>query len=806
MKLNLNTIDHSSRAALALPPHQCSAARPKLNKISSALCAISAISLLMSGVTSAQQAATPANAAAAKPDATAVLEQIVVTGQKRAELLKDVPLAVSAYTGANLQSLNITSTTDLTFVSPSLSFSQSANVRGEGFQIRGVGTSIFSDAVEQSVGFVVDGVALARSGQASGDLLDVAIIEVLRGPQGMLFGKNASAGLVSITTKRPLFGVNTAEANASFATGNERKLQVIGNIGLGETTALRLAYGSTLANGYVRNIVRNEDLNNRDSQTFRAKLLVAPTSNLEISVIADAAVSRTRCCAWTARSAPATSTFGFLNAAAGIVPSATNLQNAAGGRFFQNGDTDGISAEITYDIAWATFTSLTAYRTWKTTDNNDPDILPINVLDRNSGSSDLVQRSQELRLTSPSGGKIEWVSGLYFSDQTNRTNNDQAGTLGQMLPLGVLLGTAINTVVTNKSTALFGQGSLKITDRVKLIAGARYTNERLALELNQNRSVGAAAGIPGRFIGGVNGSVEKNNVSWRLTGQFDMTRDDMVYATAARGFKGAGVNTLNLPSPIFEVVQPEIPTTIELGLRSTLFGGTTQFNAAAFKTEFKDFQAQVYDQNVFPGRFRVTNAGRLDTKGFEMDFVSRPIKALTISGGAAIIDSTYGDFKNIACYTGQTILPFGTARTSPRDCIRSAATAGATATTEGTGNQLTAAPRTTFNFTAKYETPVMNNTGFVQMNYFWRDKVSYSAAGDPNLVQDAYGVLGASIGIGAKDGRWQISLFGKNLADKKYVGNLISQPLLNAPGVYSQFTSPDARRIVGISVSLKLGK
>jgi len=729
------------------------------------------------------------------------VQQIVVTAQKRVELLKDVPTAVSAYGGGQLEALGINNATDLRFISPSITFSQSANVRGEGFQVRGVGTAIFSDAVEQSVGFVVDGVVLARSGQASGDLLDVDRVEVLRGPQGMLFGKNASAGLVSVTTKRPRLDQTTFEGRLSYANPlNEVKSQLVGNLPLGSTAALRLAYGSTKAGGYVRNINRNENLNNRDEQLFKAKLLWIPADGLDVYLIADSGRKRTLCCAWTARSAPVGTTFATLNAAAGIVPGPGNETVAAGAPFFQNSDTSGLSGEVNYDLGWATLTSLTAAREWKSIDNNDPDLVPNNILDRNSGSSELRQNTQELRLTSPGAQTVEWVAGLYWFDQKNVSRSDQAGTLGAGANI---LGTVLDTTTKNTSSALFGQAGWKLGGGFKLIGGARYTKEKVALDFLQSRSPTAVASIPGRYVGAIVGEVEKSNISWRVTGQFDVSPEHMVYATAARGFKGPGINTLGVSSNTLEVIQPEIPTTVELGARSSLMGGMLNVSGALFKTKFDQFQAQVFDQNVTPGRFRVTNAGRLDTQGLELEATARPTRDLTLSASAAYIDAKYGDFKNIACYTGQPILPFGTPRTSDRDCIRTSATG--TAVTNGTGNPLTASPKFSYNLSARQGFAFAGFKAFAQANWAWRDTASYSAAGDPNLVGDAYGLLGASVGVGAPNGSWQLSLWGKNLGDKRFTSNLISQPVLNAPGVYSQFTSPDARRTVGLTLNVKLG-
>jgi iron complex outermembrane receptor protein len=771
-----------------------------------ALFASAAVVGLLTSASAFAQAAAPAAevAATSSEEASNVASgDIIVTAQKREERLRDVPLAVSAYTGAALQSQQITTATDLRLISPSLNFTPSANARGEGFAIRGVGTAIFSDTVEQSVGVVVDGVVLGRSGQATGDLLDLERVEILRGPQGMLFGKNASAGLISITTRRPQLGATTLDLNASYATLDEIKISAIGNLPLGETAALRVAVGRQSADGTIYNKVRDEDLNNRNEINGRAKFLWEPNDRLSLFLSGDAQRRRSRCCAWTARSAPLATPFGSANAAIGILPSVGNRINGAGARFFQNVDAYGGSGQIDYDLGFATLTSITAYRHWKNTDNNDPDILPANILDINTGTSRLNQFSEELRITSPAG-PIEYVAGLFYYRQRNVTASNQTGTLGAVPPPS-LLGTTLDTNTKNVSKAVFGQITLRPLDRLKLIAGARYTDEQIDLLLTQAQAPGTIATIPGRFTGTINGSTGADNVSYRLTAQFDVTPSLMVYGTHARGFKGPGINTLGVTTSITEVVAPEIPTTWEIGSRGAWLNNRIQLNLAFFKTDYKNFQAQVFDQGVTPGRFRVTNAGKLDTKGIEAELSVRPVTDLTLSANAAYIDAKYADFQNIACYTGQPILPFGTARTSDRQCIRVSAAPGATAVTNGTGNRLTNTPELTYSFFGRYDQPIGELKAFVQANYQWREKVSFSAAGDPNLVQDSFGLLNGSVGVGDDDGRWTATLFVKNLFDKFYATNIISQPVLNAPGVYSQFFSPDSRRLIGVSLGVKLG-
>jgi iron complex outermembrane recepter protein len=170
----------------------------------------------------------------------------------------------------------------------------------------------------------------------------------------------------------------------------------------------------------------------------------------------------------------------------------------------------------------------------------------------------------------------------------------------------------------------------------------------------------------------------------------------------------------------------------------------------------------------------------------------------------AYIESTYTDFKNIACYPAQPILPFGTVRTSPRQCIREFSATGS-AVTQGTGNDLPNSPKLTYNLAANYTRPIGTLLGTASINYFWRDKVSYSDAGDPGASQGSYGLLGASVGIGASDDRWRVSLFGKNLTDQKFVDRVIGQPVLGGVGIYSQFVSPEAEQIVGVTLDVKFG-
>ena len=724
---------------------------------------------------------------------------IIVTAQKREERLQDVPIAITAVTGVALEKQGINDPRDLRYVAPSLTYANSASTRGEGFRVRGVGTVVFSDALEQSVGTTLDGVPLSRTGQAVADLVDIDHVEILKGPQGMLFGKNASAGVVSIVTRKPTF-TDTLDAFVSYGTYNEIKANATGNLALSEDLALRISYSRTNMDGFVRNIERNEDLNGRDSQAVKAKLLFEPTDKFSIYLIGDWAKSRQLCCAWTARSAPLSTVFGAATAASGIAPGPDNLEIAADQPFFQNSDTWGGSIEMDLDAGWTRLTSLTAYRTYNESDANDPDLLPINYLNINSGTNDVRQFSHEFRLTSPTGGHLEWVGGIFYYDWQTIGHFEQSGKFA--LPLPFNLGSSIDSTTRNEGAALFGQVSYRFLNNLKVILGGRYTDETAHMDFHQYVSPGAIAGIPGRFIGDVIGSVRATNFSGRATLQYDLAPDIMTYVTVARGYKGPGFDTLGVVSSVPTVVRPEIPTSYEIGLHTQFLNHKATFNVDGFITNFRDFQASVFDTSAIPARFLVKNAGLLKTRGIEATFQAEPIPGLTFSMQASYIDAYFADFENLACYPGQPVLPIGTPRASPRDCIQ---ISPSQAVTYADGLPLPDSPKFTYTLLGGYRHEFGDFELDGQVNWFWRGKVNYDATGNPAVQGPAYGLLGANIGFGPENGKWRLSLFGRNLLDKQFVNVIFVQPVLNAPGVTVQLPSPDSRRRIGVSLEFKLG-
>lgn len=744
----------------------------------------------------------PASAKVSSKKDVRDLQGVTVTAEKRVERLQDVPVAVTAISADQLDTLHINSPMALRYVAPSLNFQDSVNARGEGFAIRGVGTAVFSDTVEQSVGVVVDGVPLANPGQALADLIDVDQVEVLRGPQGMLFGKNASAGVISITTKAPEFA-NTLQTGISYASKDEVKANVIGNLKLNDTMAFRIAYSQTSRDGIIDNIYRHELLNGRDSKGVRTQLLWDPTSNWTVNLFADWNKSNQRCCAWTVRTAPATSLFGQLNEALGITPGPENLKMASAGPFYMNADNWGTSLKLEYDGDWATFTSISAYRLSKTSDNNSPAIIPINFLYINSGQNRLDQASQEFRLTSPSDGKFDWLVGTFMSHINNHGITDIAGNFGQTHPgTNVYYGSITDGTTTNKSAAVYGQMSYKLTDKLKWIFGSRYTSESVDYAGTKYTQPTSVVGFPGQFIGPVSGHASANNLSGRVALQYSFDNDLMVYASVARGYKGPGINTQGITSSNLTTLKPEISTSYEIGLRSQFLDRRVTLNVTGFETNFRNFQASIFDVNLVPAQFIFSNAGMLRTRGVEADFQARSQSGLTFNASATYANSTYANFRNITCYPGQTVLPLGTPRTSPRQCILITPTQSVT---YGDGNPLSNAPKLTYTATVGYGHTFGEYRIDSSLNWFWRSRVSFDPAGNPLMTQGAYGLLNANIGIGPDNGKWQLSFFARNILNKYFVGRVTTQGVYGGPGITVQWPSADAERSVGVALDVNFG-
>jgi len=709
---------------------------------------------------------------------------IIITAQKRPEKVHDVPLAVTVVSREALELANVTAATDIKRLATSLQYAENTSVRGTSFQIRGVGTQSFSNGLEQSVGTVVDGVVMTRNGMGNGDMLDVDHVEVLRGPQGMLFGKNASAGVVSIVSRRPTNEWST-EGRVSFGTYDEVRASGVVNVPLDATTAFRLAGFSNRRDGLVTNVFDGRKINDHREVGLKARLLwTSDDDRLQVYLIGDLSRIDGSCCLPTVRSVVPGSALADSLALAGIIPEPRNLEVNLDAGGFSRSTNGGVSMELTAHLGEHELTSLTAWRTWNLRENSDSDSTPRQALSINFGRSDLHQLTQELRLASPVGGRFEYLLGLYYFNSRLHGNNGQQGSLSLTSdsPVTSRFFVATNQ---NESLAAFGQATMRLSQDLRLIAGARFTHDNVSMDFERSFVPGTLPSSPPLSL---HPSTSASNLSWRLGVQYDLDPTIMAYLTASRGYKGPGFNALQGATiAANEPVRPEIPTSFEIGLKSSLFDRRLTLNLAAFDTKFKDFQGQFNDPTIPPlGAFVVGNAGELHTSGAELEFAVYPGSGLSFTGGVSYIDARFSDFKRAACW--------GTPERQP-NC-----TSGVF---DASGTQLPNAPEWTVSLQALYERHLgARLSGFASLDAYWRSSVNDSL-GDPNMVRGDYGLLGASIGLSDIADRWRLSAWARNLLDSHYTGTIIVTPL--SAGSYSQFPVEDARRMVGFTLAYAIG-
>lgn len=674
------------------------------------------------------------------------LEEIVVTAQKRSESLQDVPVSVIAMSGDELGSLNRNEVSELSKSIAGFTFQTGSGDSEKAIQIRGVGTSTFSRGVEQSVGTVIDGVVASSLVASFLDFNDVERVEVLRGPQGMLFGKNASSGMLNIATKKPTYDLSYG-ASASFAEENERKYSAYVSGGITETVMGRLSYYSNTRDGIIENIntsptVDGAEYNDRDEWGATGKLLIEPTADLSLLLSFTHSERDYDCCF-----RPPITVVGPF---AAVLPQGEEndaiLETTP--RSPNTADVDVASVEVNYQLGENTLTSITSYTDSYTTSEILATGVPVSILDANFSGSDIEQFTQELRITSPSYNTITYVAGLYYYE--NELDYDQTQIFNPPFSQQPTTAGFNNlSTVTNTSYAVFGQATWNITDVARLSVGLRYNDDRITLDQTvTNILAGANVATGSRST-----TVDETNLQWRIIGEYDIADDKMVYATVARGYKGPGANTLasglTATKPI---VDPEIPTNYEAGLKSEWLEGSLRLNVSVFLTEFEDFQASLSDNGI-PPNFYLANAGELETKGVEFEVTWQASENLLVTGNVASIDASFKEFNGAECYPSQTVA---------QGCVGGQQ--------DLSGADLPFSPDLSVNLFARYDIPLedMPFNAYVQGAYHWQDEAQLNSTNDPLTINDSYGLADFALGFVSDDEIYEAQIFVKNAFDKFY--------------------------------------
>lgn len=709
-----------------------------------------------------------------------ILEEVLVTAQKRTESLQEVPVAVTALSEEMLRNARIVESRDLVNLTPSLTFQDGGDPRTSSFNIRGVGTQSYSSGVEPSVSTLVDGVVMGRSGMAVNQLLDIERVEILRGPQGTLFGKNASAGVVHVITRKPS---DTFEAQLSGQLVEDDEYRVTGMVSgpVTDRVAYRLAASKSDRPGHIENYYGGGDLNGEEAEVVRGKLLLQPTDDIDILWSADYSDIDTDCCQFQPRSVRTTPVAFFGLQPEKIAPVQADDENDkvnTDGDAYSKSESKGTSVELNWALGDYTLTSITAYREWDTESNVDVDGTPVDYLNVNYGETEQDQFTQELRIASPTDGFVSYVAGLYYFEQ----NIDRYFERNLNLIPGVF-GFAANFDSSVEATnyAAFGQATVNLSNDFRLIGGVRYTDDEIEFDF-QREGLLIQGGVPIPPQPPFSQDTSSDDVTFKAGVQWDVTDELMAYATWSEGYKGVAYNVVfEMTEDKSDPVDPETSDAWEIGMKSRLLDGRLMLNGAAFLTTFDDFQTQA---QVAGAQFELINAGEVETKGVEVDFVALLAPGLDISGGLAYVDASIEDFPGGPC--------------SPRQGL-----AGINGCTVGgsqdlSGGDLPFSPDWRANLSANYRFCLSDQFDMtLRGTYRWQDDILFAIDQDERKIQDGYGILDLSVALSDRDEHYEITLFVNNALDESYANAIIHNNLYGGDA-YDHYLPKLAQRTAGI--------
>ena len=702
----------------------------------------------------------------------AVLEEVIVTSQKRSENLQDVPIAVNAFTADMIQEMGITNAQELAMLTPSMHTITIGNPMKTSIRVRGIGTAQSDPALEPSVGVFVDGVFLGRSGLAMSDLTDIERIEVLQGPQGTLYGKNTNAGAISIVTKSP--SLEGFEGYVNLAAGNYsmHNVTVAATGPIGETVAFRISGNIHERDGFIKNIGPAVDGDSVDDWNIQAKLLWEPSENLSVLFSAAHVDRDTSCCA-----ADATQGLQVLDLVArGLLPDDGNdpydyVINTDFDSIFKL-KSDMLSLNLTYDFAWGSLNSITSYDEFEysqTLDNDrGPLAMTLNEPDYNAGET----FSQELRLTSTIGSAIDYVVGIFYYDQEIQTGDGVAETFQfgpdipyVRTPLANVGDSAYGKAVwQNDTLAAFGQMTWHVTDRLLVTGGLRWTREERDADIltitsfKSDRPIPPSAWAINRFTTPIDETFNRSNndVNWLVSASYDLSQEAMIYASTSTGSKSGGFNSVN-GSPEEREFDDEDTISYELGLKSTLFDSRLRLNTAIFHTEVDNYQYQARAATGV-GTY-VSNEAEVEVSGLDLQIDAQPLDNLSLSAGLMYMN----DFEVVS---------------GPN-----------------TGDPLGLISEYTLHLGGTLFFPLSDGGLYLRGDYLYMSDHEPANKDDDIAIQNRELV---NARVGWRNDKWNVALWGKNLTDETYAG--FTSRLQQFSGSRAFFLQPP--RTYGVEVRL----
>ncbi|NML08984.1 TonB-dependent receptor [Sphingobium sp. AR-3-1] len=765
----------------------------------------------------AQDAAQPAADDVQQPNVRG--DVIVVTARRRQETAQEVPLAISVIRGDSIEATGNFNIVKLQQLAPTLQV-YTTNPRNTSVNIRGLGVpfGLTSDGFEQGVGIYVDDVYNSRVAAATFDFLDVAQVEVLRGPQGTLYGKNTTAGAINITTNQPTFDF---EGRAELTVGNlnykQAKAAVSGP--LTDTIAARIAIAATSRRGTLYNVTSQRWINEQDNLGIRGQLLFKPNDDFSVTLSGDYSKQDPECCGTTfvrvgkTQRALARQYDALAAAQNYVVPSRNPYDRLSDldSNLNAGNKIGGVSAKIKWDVGPGTLTSVTAWRFWDWKPENDRDFTGLSIVAKSQNPSQQDQYSQEFRYNYESE-KVDFVLGLFgFKQRIDTQGTEQQGSAASKWSLtgalandpSVLEGlTASNTQwLKSTSAALFGQVSWKVTDALTIQPGARINYDKKSGFYERIVTNGAGAVIsctPTPTAGSVLAAqcgVYQPQVSapsdsaWNFTYDFNVNykvaRDVLAYATYAKSFKTLGINQNGLPlnadnSVNYDAgtVKPESVNHYEIGLKTQFWDRRATFNLSAFRTDIKNFQATVNGGQFGTVRGYLANAEKVRSQGIEADLKIVASDRFTAYANGAYTDAQYKKFTNAPCppeLSGGTLQPSGQAADysqpgvpgalSPRQCDIS-------------GQTLPGVSKWAFSYGAEYNIPVtlLAKEGQAYLGVDGNYRSHWNSNASPSIYTDVKGYALTNFRAGFRGEGFDIFGWVRNAFDVDYIENLQVAP------------------------------
>lgn len=709
------------------------------------------------------------------------IAEIVVTAQKRAENVQDVPLSITAFSGETLAAAGIEDIRDLRRITPNLNFTTAAQTANTRIQIRGVGTA-GNSAIEPSVASFVDGVYIPRIGSLLAGLNDISSVEVLRGPQGTLFGRNASMGAVVLHTTEPKDEFS-ALMQGSYGSFNRVRLSGILNVPLSETAAFRVSSVYYRADGFGRNELDGSRIGRENGFSVRAALRWEPTERIKwvvrgdfvdlggdgnnVLTVISRSVTPTAASNWLARTDP--------DGAGPLRGSLPILDDTYSWRVRQDtgGTLDdkhwGVVSDLTLELGGGFSARLiNSYRDWSNDQFQDNTVaIPGSPYGR-PGSFDSESHSHELQLISPTDlldGHLKFVAGLYYYEEDYWIGegldlnppycnviirNSQPARLASCLAQQQVPGTRFNFFQNTKSLAGFGELTVMVNDSLEITGGIRRTRDEKEGDVQSivfNNTIARANESTALAL-------EESATTYRVIATYRPSEDIMVFGGYTTGFKSGGFDSSPPTTGPIGVAnrtfRAETTGNWELGVKSSFFDRRFIFNATLFRTKIDDLQFRTFDGLAF----RTRNSGAARQQGVEIDMIARPIPELTLTAGIAYLDSEFLDFRGAPGLPG-----FG-------------------GTQDLTGTRLPFSPEWQGAASATYDGRINDNLKWSlrgDLNYV--SEANNGAQGDnnPDAVQPGYALLGARFAIGAPDRNWEVAVNAINLTNKAFCVTIAPQ-------------------------------